>query len=151
MALLSDALLAVDKTKETIIMLAEKVKTYPYLVTLLLKQSQAFIKYEYYEYALRLARVCVDLCPESFEAWLLLAECYFYERKFKMSLIALDIAPLYQDIQYISSIPPTTGMEKTNPKVRNSTDSYAYIMMKPTKVDFRKNPNAEPEPVADRA
>jgi hypothetical protein len=64
-----DALLAVDKCKESILLLAEKIKEFPYLVPLLLKQAQAFIKSELYEYALKLSKICVDLCPESFEAW----------------------------------------------------------------------------------
>ena len=69
MSHICDVELSVDKNKEAIIMLAEKIKDYPYLVPLLLKQAQAFIKSEYYEYALKLSKICVDLCPESFEAW----------------------------------------------------------------------------------
>ena len=64
-----DALLSVDKNKESILLLAEKIRDYPYLVPLLLKQAQAFIKSEFHEYALKLSKICVDLCPESFEAW----------------------------------------------------------------------------------
>ena len=66
---LCDALLSVDKNKESILLLAEKIREYPYLVPLLLKQAQAFIKSEFYEYALKLSKICVGLCPESFEAW----------------------------------------------------------------------------------
>jgi hypothetical protein len=66
---ISDALLSVDKCKETILLLAERIKAYPYLIPLLLKQAQAFIKSEFYEYAMKLSKICVDLCPESFEAW----------------------------------------------------------------------------------
>ncbi len=66
---IADALLCVDKNKETILLLAERIKEYPYLIPLLLKQAQAFIKSEFYEYALKLSKICVDLCPESFEAW----------------------------------------------------------------------------------
>jgi tetratricopeptide (TPR) repeat protein len=66
---ISDALLSVDKYKESILLLATSIKAYPYLIPLLLKQAQAFIKSEFYEYALKLSKICVDLCPESFEAW----------------------------------------------------------------------------------
>lgn len=34
-----DALLAIDKVKEAVVLLADKIKEYPYLVTLLLKQA----------------------------------------------------------------------------------------------------------------
>ena len=66
---ISDALLSIDKNKEAILILAEKIREYPYLVPLLLKQAQAFMKSEFYEYALKLSKICVDLCPESFETW----------------------------------------------------------------------------------
>jgi len=66
------------------------------LVTLLLKQANSFIKYEYYEYAELLAKICVDLCPESFDCWMCLAESYFHMRKFTQCLICIDIAPFYQ-------------------------------------------------------
>ena len=80
----SDVLLSVDKNKEAILLLAEKIREFPYLVPLLLKQAQAFIKSEYYEYAYKLSKICVDLCPESFEAWFQMAEVYFYMKKIKM-------------------------------------------------------------------
>ena len=43
----SDVLLSVDKNKEAILLLAERIREFPYLVPLLLKQAQAFIKSEY--------------------------------------------------------------------------------------------------------
>ena len=70
LALVCDAFMAIERVKDTVLMLANKIKEYPFLVTLLLKQAQAFIKYEYFEYAMRLSRICVDLCPESFECWM---------------------------------------------------------------------------------
>ena len=80
----SDILLSVDKNKEAILLLAEKIREYPYLVPLLLKQAQAFLKSEYFEYAYKLSKICVDLCPESFEAWFQMAEVYFFMKKIKM-------------------------------------------------------------------
>ena len=76
--LICDALIKVDRTKEAIVLLAQRIKEFPMLVTLLLKQANAFIKYEYYEYAILLAKICVDLCTESFECWICLAETYFH-------------------------------------------------------------------------
>ena len=81
---LSDAFLSIDKNKEAILQLAQKIQEYPYLVPLLLKQAQAFIKGEFYEYALKLSKICVDLCPESFETWYQLAEVYFQMKNIKM-------------------------------------------------------------------
>lgn len=93
---------------------------------------------EYYEYALKLAKICVDLCPESFEAWMLLAECYYFMRKIRMSLIAMDIAPLYPDIEYISDIPSSQDYDISKPKLRKSTDTHSYLMLEPKLIDFRR-------------
>ena len=138
-----DALLAIDKVKEAVVLLADKIKEFPYLVTLLLKQAQAFLKYEYYEYALRLARISVDLCPESFECWIALAESYFHLRIFKMALVALDIAPCSPDINYISPVGANPSMEFTHPKKQDSNEFHSYIMIKTAKIDFIKKKEEE--------
>ena len=140
--------LCIDKNKEAILILADKIKEYPYLVPLLLKQAQAFIKSEYFEYALKLSKICVDLCPESFEAWFQLAEVYFHMKKIKMvidfnvnfiqSLIALDIAPHYGDVEYVQKPKLVQEYEITKPKIKKTSDLHPYLMVSPTKVDFRK-------------
>ena len=96
------------------------------------------MKSEIYEYALKLSKICVDLCPESFEAWILLAECYFHVKRFKMSLICLDIAPLYTNSQYIHEVKTVADYDMTQPKLKNSSDMHPYIMLEPTKIDIRK-------------
>lgn len=55
-----------------------------------------------------------------------------------MSLVAMDIAPLYPDIEYISDVPSFTEYEISKPKIRNTTDTHTYIMLEPKKVDFRR-------------
>lgn len=97
MSLICDSILSVDKTKESIMLLAQKIKEYPMLVNLLLKQANSFIQYEYYEFALELSKVCVELCPESFECWISLAESYFHMRMFTNCLVCIDIAPFYSN------------------------------------------------------
>ena len=56
---------------------------------------------EYFEYALQIGKVCVDLCPESFEAWNLLARCYINLQDLKMALIAMDNSPFIADIPLV--------------------------------------------------
>lgn len=41
------------------------------------------MKMELYEYAQRLATICADLCPESFEANFILAKCYIQDKDYK--------------------------------------------------------------------
>lgn len=113
------------------------------LASLLLKQSQAFLKYEYYEYALKLSKICVDLCPESFECWLVLAESYFHVRKFKSALIAIDVAPSYEDVNDELILPDLHKYSKTAPKTKNSTNVYSEMMVRPINPDFRVTENSK--------
>ena len=75
-----DCYITVDRPKDAIILLASKIKDFPYLVPLLLKQAEAVIKIELYEYAAKLAKFTIELCPESFEAYIILTKCLFYEK-----------------------------------------------------------------------
>ena len=56
-------------------MLAKTLIKYPMMVHLLFKQAQCLVKFKHFEYALKVSKVCVDLCPTSFTAWMLYAEC----------------------------------------------------------------------------
>ena len=75
-----DCYIAIDRAKDAVILLASKIKDYPYLVCLLLKQAEAFLQIELYEYAHKLAKLSIELCPESFEAHMILAKCLFYDK-----------------------------------------------------------------------
>ena len=141
--LICDALIKVDRTKDAIILLAQKIKEFPMLVTLLLKQANAFIKYEYYEYAILLAKICVDLCPESFECWICLAETYFHMWKFSLSLICIDIAPFYPDEQHSSGFPQMDELVSTQPRTQNSSSIFPEYMLSPDNPDFRESTNED--------
>ena len=75
-----DCYIAVDRAKDAIILLASKIKDYPYLIPLLLKQSECFLNTELYEYATKIVKICLEFCPESFEAHYIYAQCLFYEK-----------------------------------------------------------------------
>ena len=60
------------------------------------------LKFKYYEYAAKLAKVCVDLCPTSFEAWAAYAEALIGIGDLKMALIAFDLAPNAPNLEYIT-------------------------------------------------
>lgn len=81
-----DCYISVDRAKDAIILLASKIKDYPYLVPLLLKQAEAFMKLELYEYALKTVKICLEFCPESFEAHMILAQCHLQEKDFRAAL-----------------------------------------------------------------
>ena len=58
-------------------MLAKALLDYPLMVPLLIKQAKCLLKLEYYEFAQKIAITCVELVPESFEAWILYSRTCF--------------------------------------------------------------------------
>lgn len=50
-----------EKEKDAIVLLASKIKDFPYLVPLLMKQSEVFYLLEIYEHAQTLAKVTLEL------------------------------------------------------------------------------------------
>lgn len=50
----------------------------------------------------------------------------------------MDIAPQYSDAEYISSVKIIHDYEFTKPKLKKTTDLHPYLMVEPTKVDFRR-------------
>lgn len=140
-----DALFDIGETKEAIMLLARNLKIYPMLAPLLLKQAEAFLKYEYYEYGLKIAKIWVNLIPESFEAWLLLAKTYFHMRMFKESLIILDIAPYFDDPVVDQKYPDSSKLARTNPKKQDSALFHSEIMINPSNPDFKQIQKEEEE------
>ena len=50
----------------------------------------------------------------------------------------MDIAPQYADVEYLSEVKLIGDYDITKPKVKKSTDMHPYLMIEPTKVDFRR-------------
>jgi len=59
-------------------------------------------------------------------------------KKIKMSLISMDIAPQYKDVKYVTGVSLISDYEITKPKLKKTTDMHPYLMIEPTKVDFRR-------------
>lgn len=74
---------------------------------------------------------------------MVLAESYFHVRKFKNALIAIDVAPSYEDINDELILPDLTKYVNTTPKTQNSTDVYPEMMVKPDSPDFRFTENSK--------
>ena len=55
------------------------------------------MKIEIYEYAMKMAKICLEICPESFEAHMVLAQCFLYEKDIYHFLVTLNAAPAYED------------------------------------------------------
>lgn len=50
----------------------------------------------------------------------------------------MDIGPQYGDVKYVNKISYAGDYEITKPKVKKTTDMHPYLMIEPTKVDYRR-------------
>jgi len=57
---------------------------------------------ELYEYAQKLSKTCIDLCPDSFEPWYYYAMASFGIGDTKAAVCAIDMSPLLDDIKPLS-------------------------------------------------
>lgn len=58
-------------------------------------------------------------------------------KKIKLSLVALDIAPLYPDIELVNEIPNTAEFDIIRPREISTQDTHGYLMLKPKYQDYR--------------
>lgn len=72
---LVDIYMETDKLREALTMLAKTLIKFPLMVHLLFKQAQCLLRYKHLEHAVKVAKVCVDLCPTSYTGWRLYAQC----------------------------------------------------------------------------
>lgn len=113
---LVDIYIAKDKLKEALTILAKNLLKYPLMVPLLFKQAVCLFKFKYFEFAAKVAKVCCDLSPNSFEGWLLYSNCMFELQDYHSALISAELAPynnadiakvsLPEPFQYEISLPP---------------------------------------------
>lgn len=50
----------------------------------------------------------------------------------------MDIAPYYDDVEYIQRPKLVQDYEITKPKLKKTSDMHPYLMVTPSKVDFRR-------------
>jgi tetratricopeptide (TPR) repeat protein len=132
------------KYSHAIRILSPIIELHPTAVVLLYHQGQNFLKLERFDYALILAKICVQLAPDSFEAWMLLLEACFYSRYFFMALIIMNIIPLATSDTLLadggSKFDVCEYDQKSFPKTRPETltrsDTVVEFMVEPTKPDF---------------
>ena len=145
---LVDIFIARDRIKEALTMLAKQLIKHPMMVHLLFKQAQCLLKYKYYEYAVKVAKVCVDLCPTSFEGWILYAECLIGLGDLKMALIAFDLAPNAPDPEYVTLPEPQESYDLLLPSTLDSSDSFSHFMLPLENVVDYGVPNTPSEQVS---
>lgn len=68
--------------------------------------------------------MCVDLCPTSFEGWILYAECLVELSEIKKAMIAIDLVPNGPETPYITLPEPEMTYSLSIPANLNSTDCF---------------------------
>ena len=132
----ADAYLEQSHPMEACRVLASQLIKTPHSLPLLHKETLIFLRLRKYDVAETLAKICVQLKPDSFECWILLAEVYWSCRKYSMALIALNTAPLLTTEEEDFEIPAFAEQERVI-STKIPLDFYVPGQFFPTKFDFR--------------
>jgi tetratricopeptide (TPR) repeat protein len=122
-----EILIADENYTQALTQLAHVIKQNPTTAYFLQQQVRSFCSIELFEYAQRIAKITVDLCPESFESWFYFAKACFGLGEVREALIAIDLAPMTADL-HLLSIPLRLENSLQVPFNQNNTDYYSYIM-----------------------
>ena len=136
---IADIFASMNKVPEAIKIIAPVLSKNPHIVVLLYTEAQNLLKVEKYEFALTLAKIVVQLCPDSFDAWYLLIEILFYSKNYSQALVAINIAPIYSKRQPNDGILIDEQIHMTNPKANEQSDHYPNFVFEPQPQDFHFN------------
>lgn len=128
------------KTLEALTSLANILLKTPHDVVLLYRQSSLLFNMQRFDEALILARVLVDLCSDSFEAWYLLSKIYLKKKNYAACLIALNIAPIKKHLnQESNEYYPKTNLEFTSPEEKYDSSLFEFnFMVTDSKLKFAR-------------
>ena len=87
------------------------------------------LKYKHFEYAVKVSKVCVDLCPTSYEGWTLYAECLIELQEMQKALLVIDLIPLSEDLPYITLPEPEPTYDLQVPLTMDSTACFQHFIM----------------------
>ena len=117
---------------ESVKLLAPVLQKNPHISVLLYQEVESLMKMEKYEMALKLAKVVIQLCPESFDAWYQLAEIFFYSKHFSEALIAINTCPFYTKPNHNDGITRAKPNQVVKPKLQDLCSSYTQFMFEPS-------------------
>ena len=117
------------KLPEAIQNLGKGLSKHPHTIIFLFKQAQLLLNFRKIDLALELAKIVVQLNPESFESWLLLTNCYYAKKNYPMVLLTMNSTPIM--INPIASPQVNSPIETkpnphefTNPEEKNEPNIY---------------------------
>ena len=102
------------------------------------------MKLEFFEYAQKLSKVCIDLEPTSFEPYFIHIQALFAQQKYSAGLITMDSAPMFNDPVFITQPVSIQSYNISLPYSHKSTDIHQYMILPRLKLfDFRSSENLE--------
>lgn len=114
------------KLPEAIENLAKSLFKHPHTIVLLYKQAQLLLKFRKIDLALTLAKIIVQLNPESFEAWMLLNECYFSKKNYTMVLLTMNSTPITPTTSENSTLTENFNLLCTAPEEKKESNLYEF-------------------------
>jgi len=127
---------------DTIKLIAPLLQKNPHVFCLLYQEAYSLIRLKRYDLAGKLSRSLIQLIPESFEAWLLMIEVYFYSKNYEAALLTLNIAPVNAKKSFFNGF-SEQNEEKSNekefvtePKEKGDSDCFSFNL-EVENADFR--------------
>ena len=133
---------SIGNNLDTIKLIAPLLQKNPHVFCLIYQEAYSLIQLKRYDLAGKLSRSLIQLIPESFEAWLLLIEVYFYSKNYEAALLTLNIAPVNMKKSYFNGFSPITEEKVaesgilTEPKEKGDSDYFPFNLDVDTP-DFR--------------
>ena len=133
---------SIGNSLDTIKLIAPLLQKNPHVFTLIYQEACSLLQLKRYDLAGKLTRGLIQMIPESFEAWLLLIDVYFYSKNYEATLLTLNIAPLNpkkvfnNGFCYPSEDKIMEGGVLSEPKEKGDSD-YFYFNIEVDAPDFR--------------
>ena len=133
---------SIGNNLDTLKLIAPLLQKNPHVFCPIYQEAYSLMQLKRYDLAEKLAKSLIQMIPESFEAWLLLIEIYFYSKNYESALITLNIAPITQKKAYNNGF-NFQNEDKllengfiTEPKEKGDSD-YFYFNLDVEQPDFR--------------
>ena len=120
------------KAPEAIQCMAKALVRHPHTSVFLYKQANLLMEFRKFDLALDLAKIVVQLNPESFDAWLLLIKCYYGKKNYSMVLLTMNSTPILTSTVPVQTTPtsPVEGksnnLDFTNPEEKIEINIYDF-------------------------
>ena len=124
------------KVQESIQTLAKGLIKHPHTIVFLYKQAKLLLNFRKLDLAMEIAKIVVQLNPESFESWYLLIECYYRKKNYPMVLLTMNSTPMPNSINtsalstsQTTTPPPepkSNNLDITNPEEKTDSNIYDF-------------------------